>query len=185
MKPLRATPSPASLIRRAACLCTLAAAGAAGAVTIGGPDAPGYIGLLDDQARILVNAHPNDQNPFFDVYAFTLTQPAGVFGYIFPLSVVDATLPPEVGATITGIALLDADSNIVAFDADGQDGFSLGYNTPGAGNFAFLVAGVGGPLNGVYVGLITASVIPEPASWALLLGGLGVVGAAARRRVGH
>lgn len=30
--------------------------------------------------------------------------------------------------------------------------------------------------------VISASFVPEPASWAMLIGGLGIVGAAARRR---
>jgi len=35
---------------------------------------------------------------------------------------------------------------------------------------------------GLYDGYVTATAVPEPAEWALMLGGLGLVGAFARRR---
>lgn len=37
-------------------------------------------------------------------------------------------------------------------------------------------------VNGVYSGLLTLSGVPEPSSWALMIGGFGLTGAAMRRR---
>lgn len=53
-----------------------------------------------------------------------------------------------------------------------------------AGNYSLVVTGVNTPAQASYAGTlaISAAVVPEPETYALLLAGLGVVGFVARRR---
>ena len=44
------------------------------------------------------------------------------------------------------------------------------------------VGGTGGTRWGTYIGSVNAGTVPEPASWALFIGGFGIVGAMQRRR---
>lgn len=166
----------------AAALVSVAFAGTARAEPVVGPFAPGYIGVLDNSVALLLNAHPGDLDGFFDVYAFTVSNFGGVFGLTFSLQAFDPTFDPINAATIGVIALLDGDSNLLAIDNTADDGFLLSALLPAAGNYAFVVGGVGGVGAGAYAGLLATSVVPEPGSYGLAALGLGLAAATARRR---
>lgn len=62
-----------------------------------------------------------------------------------------------------------------------DSGFVTGLNT-----LTLRVTNQGGPTAGRFDNLVlSADVVPEPASWAMLIAGFGLVGAAARRRRGQ
>ena len=50
-----------------------------------------------------------------------------------------------------------------------------------AGNNTIVVRGTSGS-NGAFSGTISLAAIPEPATWAMMVGGFGVIGASMRRR---
>ena len=63
-----------------------------------------------------------------------------------------------------------------------QDHISLAWDQPITGGAYLSVNGVtSGSLGGIYSGSI-ASAVPEPESFAMLLAGLGLMGAVVRRR---
>lgn len=166
----------------AAALVSLAFAGTAQADPVVGPFGPGYIGVLDNSVAVLLNAHPGDVDGFLDIYAFTVSNIAGVFGASFSLQAFDPTFDPVNAAIIGVIALLDSDSNLLAIDNDGNDGFLLSAFLPAAGNYAFVVGGVGGTGAGLYAGILATSVVPEPGTYGLAALGVGLAAATARRR---
>lgn len=66
-----------------------------------------------------------------------------------------------------------------------SDGSGFTRSTPGgaSGNLFFISAGMPNPdQSSDYVKLKTLTAVPEPASWAMMIGGLAVVGSAMRRR---
>lgn len=75
--------------------------------------------------------------------------------------------------------------NAVGFDISGRTGIAYA-NIDSLLWQIDLVSGAGSPLGIVGAGplrsIATGAVVPEPASWALLISGFGLVGAAARRR---
>jgi type IV pilus assembly protein PilY1 len=71
---------------------------------------------------------------------------------------------------------------LVSLNAVGAEVYSLGQaaddrlgTTPGRSTFIFGFKGVGGVI-------VDPPVVPEPATWAMMIAGFGLVGAAARRR---
>ncbi len=163
----------------------LSAAPVASALPIVGPFTPGYIGDLDNRAAILIGAHPDSLDVFYDVFAFSISGAAGLFGTTFDLQDLDPAFPPSDEATIQGIALLDAASNVLAVDTDGSDGFSVLTLLPGAGVYALLVSGIGGSGAGAYAGLLASErvgAVPVPGSAALVLPALLLLAPVLRRR---
>lgn len=68
------------------------------------------------------------------------------------------------------------------FDAPAYNGFNT-FSSLAAGSYYFTVAGATtGRLGGSYVVNAAVTPVPEPETYALLLGGLGVIGFIARRR---
>jgi len=66
--------------------------------------------------------------------------------------------------------------------ADGFQTFSLSYTALADGNAAFSFHNAGGDNVGALLDNVVVTSVPEPATYAMLLGGLGLLGAVARRR---
>ncbi len=171
-------------ISRLSVIAILAASLAAQAqVTDKGGVAPGLIGSMDNSIATLLGAHPGSSDPFFDAFVFDVASP-GVAG-----GTIDMTLLNSLGvavsdqATIAGIFFIDGGGSVFAQDIDASDGFSLTSLLP-AGTFGFAVAGIGGDGQGLYSGSLLSinPAVPEPASYALMLGGLALMAGLARRQ---
>ncbi|PKO48983.1 MAG: hypothetical protein CVU31_02350 [Betaproteobacteria bacterium HGW-Betaproteobacteria-4] len=88
------------------------------------------------------------------------------------------------------VQLYDNADSLIA-NLDGNAGSSANYKV-GSGVFApandyyFTVSGTAtGSLGGQYVFAVSTLPVPEPESYAMLLAGLGLIGAVARRRAGR
>ena len=136
---------------------------------------------------------------FSDIFTFTLSQPNMSSGYSavnFPLNI------PDVGSLGTVLSTM----SLVTFGTDGlqgttddqvlksvvlpsagntQDHLSLSWDQPISGPAYLNISGVtSGSLGGLYSGSIESisAPIPEPETYAMLLAGLGLMGAVVRRR---
>lgn len=130
-----------------------------------------------------------------DVFTFTLEQPNVSSGY----SVVNVPLNFGGGTfdtILSTISLLSygADGNRGTVDdqllassvAPGGDSLSLTYNQALTGPAYINITGLTtGTEGGIYSGAIGVSPVPEPESFAMLLAGLGLMGAVVRRRSKH
>ena len=126
---------------------------------------------------------------FADKFYFTLGGTAGVTEF----SVTSAAAKKNSGLDLTGYGLYNATTNALVAagtldylnEAGKFDSWSLTASNLNAGSYYFQVSGkiVAAP-GGSFAsdGVITVSPVPEPAMPLMLLGGLGVLAAVARRR---
>jgi len=138
---------------------------------------------------------------FSDIFTFTLEQPNAGSGYSvvnFPLDLGSAGTLNTVLSTISLVSF-GADnafgggddqvlkSVVLPSAGNTQNHISLTWDQPITGGAYLAVGGVvDGSLGGIYTGSISAvSPIPEPESFAMLLAGLGLMGAVIRRRGIH
>ncbi|HEX5343453.1 MAG TPA: PEP-CTERM sorting domain-containing protein, partial [Duganella sp.] len=66
--------------------------------------------------------------------------------------------------------------------ADGFTTYSLSYTAAASGSAAFSFSNAGGDNVGALLDNVVITSVPEPTTYAMLLAGLGLMGAAARRR---
>lgn len=152
----------------AAALALTAASGATFAV------GPGPLGTIDNQPIAIGNIVP--MGIFQDVYSFTITDPGSVSGNALAVNFGGYNI---LGLTVT---LQDSTFAVLGSDATPADGFS--FVNLSAGTYALNVLGfANGASGGFYAGgfVATTAPIPEPGTYALMLAGLGIIGAIARR----
>ena len=135
---------------------------------------------------------------FSDIFRFSLEQPNAGSGYSvvnFPLDLGDVGSLNTVLSTVSLVSY-GADnafgggddqvlkSVVLPSDGNTQNHISLSWDQPITGGAYLSVAGVvDGSLGGIYSGSISSvSPVPEPESFAMLLAGLGLMGAVVRRR---
>lgn len=116
---------------------------------------------------------------FLDKVSFTLSGQSD-------LEIAAATTKsPSFGIANGSVKLYDSTDTLVgqlSFNAPAYNGFNT-FSSLGAGSYYFTIAGVTtGRLGGHYIVDAAVTPVPEPETYALLLGGLGVVGFIARRR---
>lgn len=136
---------------------------------------PGPLGAIDNTPISLSNIVP--MGIFQDVYSFTLVNPGLLTGNVGAVILDDYNI---LGLTVT---LLDSSFAVVGADSSPSTGFT--FSDLGAGTYHFNVLGFAtGAAGGSYAGGFVAetSPVPEPEAYALMLAGLGLVGALARRR---
>lgn len=125
-----------------------------------------------------------EATPFEISYDFSLSAAAslsGVIGQAGPdFELIEASTQAFSLTPITLENILVDGVAASTFVAQGG-GFTFSFGTLSGGTHTLTVRGVGVPEYGAFVGSVTAAV-PEPTTYALLLTGLGVVGAVASRR---
>lgn len=136
------------------------------------------------------------EQSFSDIFTFTLSEPNVSSGYSvvnFPVDIPDVG---TLGTVLSTMALVSygadntqgtSDDQVLASvvlpsTGNTQDHLSLAWNGPLTGGHYLAIGGVtSGSLGGIYSGSIAAAV-PEPETYAMLLAGLGLMGAVVRRR---
>lgn len=132
-----------------------------------------------------------DGMSFSDIFTFTLSQPNVSSSYEV------ANVPTTVGSTsfdgiLSAMSLFSAGANgaigggddtlLASATNSGGDSLSLDYNQSLSGLSYISVTGISNASGGaIYAGEITAA-IPEPETYAMLMAGLGLMGAVVRRR---
>jgi hypothetical protein len=123
----------------------------------------------------------NAGNSFAERYTFTLSSAGSIFADTFSSSGNEKN-----GLDILGLSLFNADGLVLKgtqISTGKTDQWELSTGTLSAGSYFLLVSGtVLSKASGTYVGSATVSAVPEPATYGMLLGGLGLVGAVAARR---
>ena len=132
---------------------------------------------------------------FSDIFTFTVAQPnmgasasvvdipLSISGFSFDTSLATMSL---VSAGADGVIGGGDDtvlkSTVLPSPGNSEDHLSLTWNTPLTGvNYLNITGVTGGTEGGIYAGAIAAAV-PEPETYAMLLAGLGLMGAVVRRR---
>ena len=128
---------------------------------------------------------------FNDIFSFILPTNSGS-GYDihnFPLSIPGTgsfnTLLSSVSlySNADGILFNSDDTYLQSFLVPGGNTTSFTWGPSMGGNMYLSVSGIAnGSLGGLYNGAISVSPVPEPETFAMLLAGLGVIGAMVRRR---
>jgi hypothetical protein len=178
---------------------------AVGIAVLAGMSAGAYANSDTDLGVISANSPTTFQGSvvdgstsFSDIFRFTLEQPNAASGYSvvnFPLDLGSAG---TLNTVFSSVALISygADnafgggddqvlkSVVLPSAGNSQDHISLTWDQPITGGAYLSVSGVvDGSLGGIYSGSISSvSPIPEPESFAMLLAGLGLMGAVVRRR---
>lgn len=111
---------------------------------------------------------------FMDTYNFSLSDASNVGVSITNFSFFN------VGNIMSFAAMLDG--NALTLTSLGVAQQLAGSATLTGGNHVLTVSGIGGRPNASYGGNVVAAPVPEPESFAMLLAGLGLMGAIARRR---
>ena len=131
--------------------------------------------------RLITGSHARDT--FTDTYAFDVTGTSSLTANLF-----SSAGNEDVGLDIIGFSLFAADGTVVSAGTQvstGQaDHWSLDLSdvAAGTGYYVAVTGTVVAQAAGAYRGGIAVSAVPEPATYGMLLGGLALVGIAARRR---
>ena len=167
-------------------IATLTAAQSASAATVVDDcrSGPSCVINFDGVSGTFGNANVTN-TPFVDRYLFDLG--AGLLSFTLTTAFTGSDGSPQ-----------DIDFNLVRINAPGAGGFtnvplargtdefySIRNLSVDAGQYALRLAGSGPRnLNASYSGTLnfSAAAVPEPATWALMLAGFGMVGFAMRRR---
>jgi len=115
---------------------------------------------------------------------------SGLFSDDFKFSVPTGSLSAFVGSIALSSKLDVVLKNVVldgvtVFHQDltgYEEKWSLADTLISAGDHVLTVSGKWGTKGGAYSGTINYAPVPEPANWALMMAGFGLVGAAMRRR---
>lgn len=156
----------------------------AGAATISSPDES--LTLVTGKNSVNFGntfANANAGDIFTDRFYFTLANEADL-----SINVTSTRASANTDLILTGVSLFDAETNTAIAGRQLQTGakeyWKLVANDLGAGDYYLTVTGKTVGSGGSFAGngVIEVSAVPEPGTTAMLLGGLAVLGVAARRR---
>jgi hypothetical protein len=162
------------------------AGGGGSCVDLDGSSGPGWITspwiAYTAGAPVTINfdVSGSQRSTAIDSLGFRLDFAPGLFSTSQPNSLPGG--PPQVDGGLDGFLLVSKGRTVVGTDPWGS--YFYTFNPTAAGTFqvSFLTGSddnVGPLLDNV---IVTQGVIPEPATWAMLIAGFGLVGTAARRR---
>lgn len=144
------------------------------------------LGAASVGAPLSFNAIVTPAGVFNDIFTFSLPANGGS-GY----SVINFPVPGLFN-TLLSTASLVSNPNGILFDFDDapltssvsfNNSLNLSWGPSAAGTYYLSVGGIAnGTSGGLYNGSISVTAVPEPESYAMLLAGLGVMGAIAVRR---
>ena len=109
---------------------------------------------------------------FTDIYTFSIPSLSNVTGDLFSL-----TRPSKYNIHNLNLTLMDSANNVLQ-----QDPTSIA-QLLSTGAYSFTVTGnTVGNKGGIYIFNASAALVPEPSTWAMMLGGLGLIGFMSYRR---
>ena len=126
----------------------------------------------------------NEGNTFADQFTFTI---ASTIGHNLDAVVASISRSGDVGLDITGLALYGADDVLITAGEEVQAGaldlWSLASDDLAAGDYYLQVSGELLSADGASLGgAVALAPVPEPGTYGMMLGGLGVLGFLAHRR---
>jgi len=144
-------------------------------------DSPQALNLIDLTAYFGDTfAADNQGNTFADQFTFTI-------GHNLDAVVASSSRSGDVGLDITGLALYGADDVLISAGEEVQAGavdlWTLASDNLGAGDYYLQVSGELLSADGAsFGGAVALAPVPEPGTYGMMLGGLGVLGFLAHRR---
>ncbi|MBV6321575.1 FxDxF family PEP-CTERM protein [Duganella violaceipulchra] len=150
------------------------------AADISNPDTPLDLSAGAAYVGHLVTGN-NAGNTFADKYTFTLAGSSLISADVYSHSGL-----AKNGLDITGLALYNAGGLLLGgtqLSTGATDQWQLDSSILGAGSYYLLVSGSAMSKSaGSYSSGVTVTAVPEPETYAMLLGGLGLIGAMVSRR---